>query len=237
MNTPNRAGRDSSEPPPTREPMFNIAGVVVVMIAICVGVHLVRSYLLSADQDLLLLVYAAFFPARYSGDVAFDVFALTSPITYAFLHGGAAHLFINVIWLAAFGSPLAARLGAGRTWLFWIVTAAAAAAAHFVLHPHSVAPLVGASGAISGMMGAAARFGFRMDRTGRNRAFSGPVLTIGQVVSSRTVISFLAVWLVINLVSGLGVLSPSNVGAIAWEAHIGGFVVGFFGIGLFVRGR
>lgn len=224
---------DRADRPPGREPVFNIAGVVLFLIAVCVSVHAVRIYLLSPQQDVALLIHTAFIPVRYSGDVPFDLFALSTPLTYSFLHGSGTHLAINLIWLAAFGSPLAVRIGATRMLLFWAATAIAAAFVHYILFPQSAAPLVGASGAISGMMGAAARFGFRTDRNDRKRAFSGPVLTIGEVISSRTVISFLAVWMVINLVSGLGVFAPEGMGSIAWEAHIGGFVVGFFGVALF----
>lgn len=224
---------DRSGTPTGREPVFNIAGVVLFLIAVCVLVHVGRMYVLSPQQDVVLLIHAAFFPVRYSGNIPFDLFALSTPVTYSFLHGSGAHLAINMIWLAAFGSPLAVRIGAPRMLVFWLATAVAAAFVHYVLFPQSAAPLVGASGAISGMMGAAARFGFRTDRSSRKRAFSGPLLTFGQVFASRTVIAFLAVWMVINLVSGLGVLSPAGSGTIAWEAHIGGFVVGFFGISLF----
>ncbi len=224
---------DPAGTPTGREPVFNIAGVVLFLIALCVLIHAVRTFVLSPQQDIFLLIHAAFIPVRFSGGAPFDLFALSTAVSYSFLHGSGAHLAINLIWLAAFGSPLAVRLGTPRMLVFWLATAVAAAFVHYVLFPQSTAPLVGASGAISGMMGAAARFGFRTDRSARMRAFSGPVLTIGEVFSSRTVISFLAVWMVINLVSGLGFLSPAGAGTIAWEAHIGGFVVGFFGVSLF----
>ena len=132
--------------------------------------------MLDADQDFELLVYAAFIPIRYSGQFPLDLYAFTSPVTYSLLHGGWAHLAINMIWLAAFGSPLANRLGAARFVLFWVATSIAAAALHYVLHMTDQSPLVGASGAISGMMGAAARFGFRIDRVFRPSGFrrAGP---------------------------------------------------------------
>ena len=144
---------------------------MLALIGICVVVHLVSAYVLTEDQFLLLLINAAFIPIRYSGQFALDVSAFTSPFTYAFLHGSLAHLAINMIWLAAFGSPLANRLGAAGSCWFWAVTSLAAAALHYVLHMIDQAPLVGASGAISGMMGAAARFGFRIDRSHGRAAF------------------------------------------------------------------
>ncbi len=164
-----------------------------------------------------------------------DVFSFTSPVTYSLLHGSLPHLAVNMIWLAAFGSPLANRIGAARFVLFWAATSIAAAALHFLVYPLDNAPLVGASGAISGMMGAAARFGFRIERDSGGSAFGGPILPIGQVLRLRTVVSFLAVWMVVNLATGLLGVGPGERSQIAWEAHIGGFVVGFFLVHLFDR--
>ena len=228
---------EDGTPPPEeeqrREPVFNIPPVVLIALAICVVVHLVRVYLLSVDQDIGLLIRTAFVPIRYSGAFDLDIYAFTSPVTYAFLHGGFAHLAVNMVWLAAFGSPLANRIGALRFTLFWVFTAVAAVALHFVLHPLDQSPLVGASGAISGMMGAAARFGFRMDRSQGRAAFLGSPMPIQLVLRSRTVVTFLGVWMVVNLITGLVGFTPGVDSRIAWEAHVGGFLAGFLGIRLF----
>ncbi len=218
-----------------REPMFNIPAVVVGLIALCVAIHLLRLYVLSVDQDIELLVRAAFIPVRYSGEYSLDVYAFTSPVTYSLLHGSIPHLVVNAIWLAAFGAPLAVRLGAWRFLLFWVATAVAAAALHYVLHSGDHAPLVGASGAISGMMGAAARFGFRIDRRPGGSGFGGPILPVAQVLRMRGVLTFLAVWMCVNLVTGLAGFMPGSESQIAWEAHIGGFLAGFLGIRSFDR--
>lgn len=218
-----------------REPVFNIAGAVVLMIGLCALIHFIRAELLTERQDIGVLVRFAFFPVRYTGGVPLDIYTFVSPLTYSLLHGGLAHLVVNCVWLAAFGSPLAFRIGAARFLLFWAVTAVASVAVYFVLHPNEVAPLVGASGAISGMMGAAARFGFRIDRTGGRPAFNGPFLGMVEVLRSRQAVVFLVVWLVINLVIGLGFGTPDGSGEIAWEAHIGGLLAGFFTIRLFDR--
>lgn len=233
------ADRDSARgpftPPPRREPAFNIPGIVLVFIALCVGIHLVRAYLLTQAQDFEVILTGAFIPARYSGEYLIDLPALTSPLTYSLLHGGMAHLVVNMIWLAAFGSPLAARIGPLRFALFWAATTLAAVLLHYLLHMDSSVPLVGASGAISGMMGAAARFGFRSRRGPGRAAFEGRLLTIPEALSSRTVVTFLGVWFVINLATGLASGMPGANGAIAWEAHVGGFLAGFLGVRLFDR--
>ncbi|ODT06229.1 MAG: rhomboid family intramembrane serine protease [Mesorhizobium sp. SCN 65-20] len=224
-----------ADTPPRREPIFNMPGIVVAIIAACVGIHLVRVYALTLEQDLWLLIRAAFIPIRYSGQYDIDIYAFTSPLTYAFLHGGFAHLIINMVWLAAFGSPLANRMGVLRFAVFFAVTSLAAVALHYVLHPLDQAPLVGASGAISGMMGAAARFSFQIDRAHGKPAFAGEPLPIAEVFRSRATVTFLGVWMIVNLVTGLVGFAPGVENQIAWEAHIGGFLAGFFGIRLFDR--
>lgn len=221
--------------PPPREPMFNLPGVVMALIALCVGLHLVRAYLLTDAQDFWIILRFAFIPLRYSGDYALDAYAFIAPVSYSVLHGGLAHLVVNMIWLAAFGSPLANRIGTARFLMFWIATSLAAVGFHYVLHPQDASPLVGASGAISGMMGAAARFGFRIDRSHGEAAFAGPVLSIPAVFGTRAAVTFLAVWMAVNLLMGFGFGAPEDAGQIAWEAHIGGFLAGFLAVRLFDR--
>jgi membrane associated rhomboid family serine protease len=231
---PDEAAAEASETR-HREPVFNVPRVVVALIAACVIVHLLRLYVLSPVQDQDFVLRFAFIPLRYSGDYVIDIYAIVSPLTYAFLHGGWLHLGINMIWLGAFGAPLAGRTGPWRFLLFWAGTSLAAVFLHYLFNPFDFSPVVGASGAISGMMGAAARFGFQIDRSQGKPAFAGPVLSIPQVLRSRAAVVFVAVWMVVNLVTGLGFGMPSDMGRIAWHAHIGGFLAGFFGIFLFVR--
>lgn len=212
------------------EPVFNLPGIVLAAMAICVVIHLVRTQFLNVEQNLDVIVYAAFIPVRYSGGYGVDLSALVPPVSYSFLHGDVLHLGVNLVWLAAFGSPLAGRTGNARFALFWAVTAAAAAFLFFLLHPYGHAPLVGASGAISGMMGAAARFGFRIDRHVRPPRFAGPVMGVVEALRHRTVFVFLAAWFAVNFATGLLGAVPGLEGQIAWEAHVGGFLAGFFGL-------
>ena len=114
-----------------------------------------------------------------------------------------------------FGSQLSARrwrtASARIAFLaFFAATGLASVVLFWAVHPYGEAPLVGASGAISGMMGAAARFGFRIDRSSGKAAFAGAPLPIAAVLRSRGVMTFLAVWMVINLVTGLVELRSRN---------------------------
>ncbi|TIT89914.1 MAG: rhomboid family intramembrane serine protease, partial [Mesorhizobium sp.] len=157
--------QDEEAPEPRREPVFNLPPIVLAVIGICAIVFLLQQYVLNDTQQMTLLYDGAFIPVLYTGQYGFDWFLFTRPFTYAFMHGGFAHIAINMIWLAAFGSPLANRLGATRFAVFYAATGLASVALFWAMHPYGEMPLVGASGAISGMMGAAARYGFRIDRS------------------------------------------------------------------------
>ncbi len=235
MNEARETGTAADDEIPSREPIFNLPAIVLAIILICAAVHLLRLYVLTPQQDIELLIRAAFIPVRYSGQYDVDFYAFSSPFTYTFLHGGWAHLIVNMIWLAAFGSPLASRIGALRFALFFAVTGVAAAFFFFAIHPQTQAPLIGASGSISGMMGAAARFAFHVDRSSGKGAFAGPLLPFRAVFRSRATLSFLAVWMIINIVTGVVGFVPGEDSQIAWEAHIGGFLAGFLGLRFFDR--
>jgi membrane associated rhomboid family serine protease len=218
-----------------REPMFNMPGVVLALVAVCTAIHLLRVYAMGPSASLLIILNFGFMPLRFTSVYPLDLYAILSPITYSFLHGSIPHLLINMIWLMAFGSPLANRIGALRFLALWVVTAVAAVLLHFVLHPYDAAPLVGASGAISGMMGAAARFTFRSARIGGKPYFIGPVLPLWKVFRSRMTVTFLVIWFLINFAVGLGFGMTPGGPRVAWEAHIGGFLAGFFLIRFFER--
>ncbi len=225
------------------QPVFNMPPVVVALIGLCAAVYVTQSYLLSDQQYVWFLLNFAFIPQRFSEWGGFtDITAWFTAITYSFMHGGFAHLAVNSVWFAAFGSPLAGRIGVRKFLLFWVLTSIVAAFTHYTLYPDSNIPLVGASGAISGMMGAAARFGFRRVTyyTGTGRqvpAFGGPLLSVTQTLQNKTVLTFVGFWLIINVITGVYGVAPGELSGIAWEAHIGGFVAGFFGIAVLLRGR
>jgi membrane associated rhomboid family serine protease len=214
-----------------REPAFNLPPVVLALIGVCAFLFVAGEYLLSSRDYQVLLQYGAFNPNR----AYVDPTALVTLVTYSLLHGSWPHLLVNMIWLAAFGSPLANRLGALRFLSFWVATSVAAALLYWAFHVAAPVLLVGASGAISGMMGAAARFGFRIDRSRGKPAFSGMPLPISVCLRSRAVVTFLSIWMLINLVTGLIPFAPGVDDQIAWEAHIGGFLAGFLGISGFGR--
>lgn len=240
----------SDQPPDhrPREPLLNVPAVVVMVLLVLCGIHAVRVFLLSDETDRMLVWSLAFVPARY------DTSALTDGllpggwgaevwtfVTYALLHADITHLGFNGVWLLAFASPVARRFGALRFLSFFAVTIAAGALAFLIAHPGSLAPMIGASAGISGMMGAATRFVFQpggsLDMWGRDRenADHVPAAPLSVALRNPRVLTFLGVWFGLNLLFGLGSVS-ALVGedqSIAWEAHLGGFLAGLLVFSLF----
>jgi len=145
-------------------------------------------------------------------------------ITSMFLHGGWMHLGGNMLYLWIFGDNLERVMGAARYAAFYLVCGIAAGLAHILFAGGSAVPSVGASGAISGVLG-----GYLL-LFPQNRV---KVLTRGGVASVPAIV-VLGMWIVIQLVSQLGsIANTSQGGGVAYMAHIGGFVAGMALVKLF----
>jgi membrane associated rhomboid family serine protease len=216
----------------TREPILNSPPVVTWTIAILGAVHLARQFI-SPDADASLVASLGIVPARYFGGLQVEpsalpgLWALIVPLlSYSVLHGdGIFHYGINAVWLLAIGTPIARRTGPVRFLLFFAVTAVLAAAFYIVLRPTSTAPMIGASGAISALFGALARF----------IPLRGQPAAAGGVLVDRRVLAFAAVWLLINTATGIIGLADGSINPVAWEAHAGGFLAGLLLFPLFDR--
>jgi len=166
-----------------------------------------------------------------------------TPVTYALLHASWAHVGLNCLWLVPFGAAVARRFGNVRFLLFCVATAIAGALAHFVTHIDDLQPVIGASAIVSGTMGAALRFVFQPGAPlGESLGFGDqehlsyrrPALPLGAVFTNRTAVVFLIVWFIANFLFGIGAGPLGFTDAtIAWQAHIGGFLLGLFGFPLF----
>ena len=145
---------------------------------------------------------------------------MTTLISHMFLHGGWFHLIGNLWFLWIFGDNVEDATGRGRFLLFYLLAGLAAAMTQVLSEPSSTAPMVGASGAIGGVMGAYARL-FPAARI-------QTLIIIGFYVSTVYVpaLVVLGLWFLIQLLSGLPSLHGAGAG-IAFFAHIGGFVSGF----------
>jgi membrane associated rhomboid family serine protease len=229
----------------TREPILNLPGALTALIAVLGAIHLAR-FALPASLDQWVIWAFGFVPARYDASLLTDRFPggagadVWSFLTYALLHADLGHIGFNLLWLLPFGSALARRFGALRFYAFLAVTAIAGAGAHLLTHQHEVAPMIGASAAVSGAMAAAIRFAFGRGsflsfRTGdRDAAAFVPALPLFQALRHPRVLAFLGVWFGMNIVFGLGALSiGAQAQSVAWQAHIGGFLAGLVLFSLF----
>jgi membrane associated rhomboid family serine protease len=234
--------------PKPSEPVFNVPAVVIATVAVLVGVHLFRMFVLNNSQDELFVLTFAFIPARYFGDglggslpggFGADLWTF---FTYAFLHADLLHIGLNLAWLVPFGTALARRFGPWRYVAFMLVTAGAGALAHLASYPDAEVPMIGASAAISGAMAAAMRFVFQKhgpleawrDGPGNGEAYRVPAVPLLATFRDPRLLLFLAVWMGLNALFGLGAVSFGEEGQqLAWQAHIGGFVAGLVLFGAF----
>jgi len=149
--------------------------------------------------------------------------------TSMFMHGGWFHLLGNMWFLWVFGNNIEDSMGHARFVVFYLICGVAAAAAQVLVQPHSVAPMVGASGAISGVMGAYILL--------YPRVRVHTLLPLGFFVTTVVLPAYvmLGYWFVLQLLMGaLGSLSPTEGGVAVW-AHVGGFLCGLVLIKLFAN--
>ena len=226
---------------PIKEPIFNVPVVIPVLAGLMVAVHVIRQFV-SAETDDWIIAAFSFIPGRYvgdGGDIPGGVPAMAwSYVTHMFLHGDGVHLMFNLAWLLAFGGALSKRIGTLRFLAFFALAGISGALLFQALNPELMAPVVGASGAISGMMAAVLRYLFSaLDDGGirqlRHNPKSVHVMSLMQSLQDRRVVLATATWLVMNVAAVYGVGTGDASGPIAWEAHVGGFIFGMLCFGLF----
>jgi membrane associated rhomboid family serine protease len=168
-----------------------------------------------------------FVPALFFADPAAEGYRL---VTSLFLHGGFMHLLGNMFFLGVFGDNIEDRMGHGRFIVFYFLGGVAATLAHAVLTPHGQTPLIGASGAISAVLGA---YIFVFPRQ-RVRTLILPFFLLWLPAWL-----YLGYWGVIQFVQAtlsLGAtVQDSAANEVAWWAHVGGFVFGLIAVRLFLK--
>ena len=166
------------------------------------------------------LISGALFPARFgAGNAAFAdartmVPAILTPISSAFLHGGIAHVLLNMVMLLLIGKMVERVLGGGLYLLLYIIGAYGAALAEWAASPDSMTPVIGASGALSAIIGA-----YVILFPNKQPKDWGPV-----PASIARPLHLLVAWAALNL--AIGFVAPGLGMGIAIWSHIGGFVVG-----------
>jgi membrane associated rhomboid family serine protease len=146
-------------------------------------------------------------------------------LTAMFVHGGLLHLGGNMLFLWIFGDNVEDSMGHVRFVFFYLLTGLLASAAHVLAAPNSTLPMIGASGAIAGVLGA--YFVLFPRANVKTLVFLFVFVTIIQVPA----VFFLGLWFLFQL------LSSGSGGGIAWYAHIGGFLAGALLIRFFIKGR
>jgi len=150
--------------------------------------------------------------------------------TSMFMHGGWMHLIGNMWFLWVFGNNIEDSMGHARFLVFYLLTGAVAAGAHIATDPGSAVPTVGASGAISGVMGA------YMVLYPRVRVYTAIVLVVIIRIVPLPAWSLLLFWFILQLASGAVTLGGAASGVAFW-AHIGGFVAGLTFVKLFEKSK
>lgn len=147
---------------------------------------------------------------------------LTPFLTNTFLHGGWLHIILNMWTLYIFGPALEDRLGPARFTALYLAAGIAASATHVLLNAASAMPVLGASGAIAGVIAAyAVRFPYAWVRV------VVPILFIPLFFSIPALV-FAGIWFMMQVIQGTSeLLRPLAVSGIAWWAHIGGFIAGW----------
>jgi membrane associated rhomboid family serine protease len=230
-----------------RPHLINAPYVVTGLLGVLIAIHAAAAGLewLGQEERVAWWQWAlAFVPARYFGtghDIpGGTVAAVTSVVTHTLLHADIAHLMINGAGLLAFGAVIARRVGAVRFLALYVLSAVAGAAMFLAIRGNTDAVVIGASGAISGLLGGAFRFFFRMLEARHNDvpadvAQNVPRMRLREMVREPRVRLAVIVWLIANYLVALMSVGMSSGGGIAWEAHLGGFLFGLFAFGVFDR--
>lgn len=208
--------------------------VPIVNYALILGCVLAFAYqVLHANEAGALVRELGFVPARFAESLAAPsvdwAHALLPLASSLFLHGGWFHVIGNLLYLHVFGDNIEDRLGHAGYLLFYFVAGAAGCLAQYAVDPSSSVPVVGASGAIAGALGA------YVVLYPRQRILTLFPIFIFLTFLEVPAILFLGIWAAQQLLSGVLTIVESGAadGGVAWFAHLGGFALGaIVGVGL-----
>ena len=225
FNVSDQIPPDGARSSASTAPVFNAPAVVLAVIAVLVAVH-VLLFILGEGWQVWSRYALALNPVRFTepGIPMPAGSAYWTLLTYMLLHGDWMHLTFNSLWLLVFGTPVARYLGSRRFLLVCLLAGLAGALASLVLHWGQMVFVVGASGAVSGLLAAAIPIMYGKRVMGGARP-----LTFGEFLASPRALMVTAIWLALTLFSGAAGWTGNSFmseGGIAWEAHLGGFAGG-----------
>ncbi|MDH5639781.1 MAG: rhomboid family intramembrane serine protease [Nitrospira sp.] len=204
--------------------------VTLAFIVLCIVIYVYQESLPTPSEETFVFQYGAI-PALIFGhtslpeEIPAAVPAGMTLLTSMFLHAGWMHPLGNMLYLWIFGNNIEDVMGHGKFVLFYVLCGILAALSHALTDPSSHIPMVGASGAISAVLGA-----YLLLFPRAHVLVLMPVFGITRVAAGLV----LGMWFVTQLISG-GMSAGANGGGVAFFAHIGGFVAGMTLIGLFKR--
>ena len=202
--------------------------VTIGLIAVNIIVFLYQWSLGPNGEQDFVFAFGATPAALFGGQAVSSIPPSLTLISSMFIHGGIMHIAGNMLYLWIFGDNIEDVMGHGRFIVFYLLCGVAAAYAHAVTAPSSGVPMIGASGAISGVLGS------YLVLFPRARVLTlVPLGFFTQFVHVPASV-MLGLWIVIQFVNGTFGLSGTG-GGIAWFAHVGGFVTGMIFIRFFVR--
>ncbi len=208
---------------PSRRPPVVTAAIIVLNVLVFALEFIVPSSMLDAVASTWGLV-----PRRL---VSLEPMAFVTLFTSMFLHSGPAHLLGNMLYLWIFGDNIEGVLGSLRFIIFYLLCGIGAALGQTLINPSSTIPMIGASGAISGILGSYLVL--------YPRAEVETLLFLGyfvRLVRLPTLV-VLGSWIFTQLLSGVLSLGMEATGGVAWFAHVGGFAAGVLLISVLRRRR
>ncbi len=235
----------SVTPEAERQPIFNLPPIVAAIAGLFILIQAGDSFALNESARNDVLLWLAFIPYRLIENAAAPGGfwpLLWTPFTHAFLHAGWEHVLLNTVWFLIFATPVSHRYGASKLLILFLLSALVGAAAFAATTLPHFSILIGASGGVAGLTGAAVRFIFQPvqvavhPETGERIVLGRRLATIAEVFRHPTARIFTIVWIVLNgAVPLLPIFMPDMAVEVAWQAHLGGFLFGFLAVPLFER--
>ncbi len=212
-----------------KAPIINLPVVVWALVGLILAIHAVLEWGGTGWQTYAVYMFS-FIPARL-GPAHFPQApgsAIWSFLTYGLLHGDWGHVLTNSLWLAVFSKPVQARLGTMRFVLLLCLSIIGGAVASLAVHWGEPIMLVGISAGVSGILAAAIPVMYaRQDLRHRSRIHP---LTPLEILRDRRALTFTLMWMGLTVVTATSQFLTGSAlieeRVVAWESHVGGFIVG-----------